>query len=44
MKDTLFPFQRRAVAELRKLTAMALRNYRDAQIPQAISKIKIFYY
>ena len=37
MKDTLFPFQRRAVAELRKLTAMALRNYRDAQIPQVIS-------
>lgn len=37
MKDSLFPFQRRAVAELRKLTAMALRNYRDAQIPQVIS-------
>lgn len=37
MKDKLFPFQRQAVTELRKLAAMALRNYRDAQIPQVIS-------
>lgn len=37
MKDKLFPFQRQAVTELRKLTAMALRNYRDARIPQVIS-------
>lgn len=37
MKDNLFPFQKRAVSELRKLTAMALRNYRDVRVPQVIS-------
>lgn len=37
MKDNLFPFQKRAVSELRKLTAMALGNYRDVRVPQVIS-------
>ncbi len=37
MKDILFPFQRRAVDTLRKLTAAALRSYRDIHVPQVIS-------
>lgn len=37
MKDELFPFQKIAVGNLRKLTAVALRNYRDIHVPQVIS-------
>ncbi len=37
MKDELFPFQKRAVADLRKLAASALRTYRDIRVPQVIS-------
>ncbi len=37
MKDELFPFQKRAVADLRKLAASALRTYRDIHVPQVIS-------
>lgn len=37
MKDELFPFQKTAVGNLRKLTSVALRNYRDIHVPQVIS-------
>ena len=37
MKVELFPFQKIAVANLRKLSAMALGNYRSIHIPQVIS-------
>ena len=37
MKTELFPFQKRAVADLRLKTALALNNYRTFHIPQVIS-------
>lgn len=37
MKIELFPFQKRAVADLRLKTALALNNYRTFSIPQVIS-------
>ena len=37
MKVELFPFQKRAVSDLRMKTAIALNTYRTFKIPQVIS-------
>ena len=37
MKVELFPFQKRAVSDLRMKTAIALNTYRSFKIPQVIS-------
>ena len=37
MKIELFPFQKTALAALRKLTATSLGNYRNTHIPQIVS-------
>lgn len=37
MKVELFPFQQKAVRELRKKTALALNNYKSVSIPQVLS-------
>lgn len=37
MRIELFPFQKNAVAELRKYSALALNSYRNFKIPQVIS-------